>query len=126
MAADLHPLLLVGEGAAGGYALVTAALLVRELVDVIAAGRVVQPVLWPDPRSLTVWAGEDWFTVTVMPVAFGRLGIAVCWDRAPRRATPMELVERARTECDARRRADELVGQALGQGMTERVAPVER
>jgi glycosyltransferase involved in cell wall biosynthesis len=126
MGSVLHPLLLVGEGAAGGYALVTAALLVREVVDVLAAGRVEQPVVWPDPCSLTVWTGEDWFTVTVMPVAFGRWGIAVRRDEAPRRATSMELVERARSEYDARSRARELVGQALGQGMTERVALVSR
>jgi hypothetical protein len=102
MGAVVHPLLLVAEGAAGGYALVTAALLMREIVDVLAAGRVEQPVLWPDPRSLTVWTGEDWFTVTVMPVAFGRWGIAVCRDEAPRRARCMELVDRVRSEHDAR------------------------
>lgn len=126
MGAIVHPLLLVAEGTAGGYAVVTALLLVREAIDVIAAGRVDQPVVWPDPRSLTVWTGAGWFTVTVMPVAFGRWGIALCRDEAPRRATPVELVERARSEYDARSRAHELVGQALGRGMTERVALVWR
>jgi hypothetical protein len=73
-----------------------------------------------------VWTGEDWFTATVMPVAFGRWGIAVCREVVPRRAEPIELIERMRSERDAQRRARELVGEALGEGMTERVAVVAR
>ena len=47
------------------------------MIDVVAAGRVEQPVVWPEPCSITVWTGEGWFTVTVMQVAFGRWGVAV-------------------------------------------------
>jgi hypothetical protein len=73
------------------------AALVWLAVDVIAPGEVDQPVVWPDQRSLTVWTGEDWFTVTVMPVTLGRWGIAVCRDEAPRRPEPIELIGRERT-----------------------------
>ena len=118
----LHPMVLAGIGAASGYALVNLVWLALEVVDMVAAGKLEQTVLWPDPRSLTVWTGEDWFTATVMPVAFGRWGIAVCLDQAPRRPHAFELVERARTEPAARRRAHELIGQALGQGVRDRVA----
>jgi hypothetical protein len=78
-------------------------------------------VLWPNPRSLTVWTGEDWFAVTVMPVAFGRWGMAVCRDEVPRRAEPFELVGRARTEADARDRSNELAGRVLFVRQRERV-----
>lgn len=55
---------------------------------------------------------EDWFTVTVIPV-FGRWGVAVCRDEAPRRAEPLEVVGRVRTEAAARGRALLLVQDTL-------------
>ena len=112
----------VGTGASGGgvmwHALLTAATvaalgcgawnlvaLVRIVVDVVFAGEGREPALWPDPDSVTVWTGMDWFTVTVMWVAFGRWGIAVCRDSVPRRADPFELIARERAEAPARERA---------------------
>jgi hypothetical protein len=72
------------------------------MVDAIVAGEGEQPHLWPDARSLTVWTAIHWFTVTVMPVAFGRWGVAVCRDEGPRQEQPLELVARLRTEPEAR------------------------
>jgi hypothetical protein len=118
----LHPLCLIGIGAASGYALVTFGMLALEVSDLVAAGRVEQPVVWPDRRCLTVWTGQDWFTVTVMPVAFGRWGIAVCRDVAPRRPWLRELVERAQTEQEARDCAAGLAGRVLSERLTEAVA----
>jgi hypothetical protein len=83
-------------------------------------------VLWPEPQSMTVWIGEDWSTATVMAVASGRWGIAVCREVVPRGAVPLELLERARSEDDARARSYELVARTLGEGMSERVALVAR
>jgi hypothetical protein len=100
-----HALTLVAIGAAAGAAIVNAFYLLRLVLDLIAARDVGQPHIWPDELSLTVWTGLDWFTVTVMPVAFGRWGVAVCRDDAPRRAEPLELVCRARSEPEARGRA---------------------
>jgi hypothetical protein len=85
-------LCLVGIGAASGCALVMLGVLVLEVTDLVAAGRVEQPVVWPDRRCLTVWTGEDWFTVTVKPVAFGRWGIAACRGVAHRRPASRELI----------------------------------
>ncbi len=90
----------------------------------VAGGELDEVVVWPDPRSLTVWTGEDWFTVTVMPVAFGRWGVAVCHDEAPRRAEPVELVTRARGEDEAPDEARRLIGDALAGASPERVAVV--
>ena len=85
------------------------------MLDLVTAGEVEQPHLWPDRRSLTVWTGVDWFTVTVMPVAFGRWGVAVCRDDVPRRAERLELVGRVRTEPEARGRALLLVQDILNR-----------
>jgi hypothetical protein len=90
--------------------------LLRLMLDAIVAGGVKQPHLWPDARSLTVWTGIDWFTVTVMPVAFGRWGMAACRDEAPRQAEPLELVGRLRTEAKARGRALLLAQDVLNGG----------
>src|SRR5206468_2656449 len=109
-----HALLLGGIGVAAGAAFVNLLWLLREMLDLITAGDLKEPHLWPDSRSVTVWTGTDWFTVTVMPVAFGRWGVAACRDDAPRRAEALELVKRLRTEQDARARARALVSHVLG------------
>jgi hypothetical protein len=96
------------------------------MLDAIVAGEVEQPRVWPDERSVTVWTGVDWFTVSVMPVAFGRWGIAVCRDEVPRGAEALELVKRVRSEQVARSWSDALVGQVLGERFIERVAVVGR
>ena len=113
MSGAWHVLLLVGIGVAVGAAIVNGFYLLCLMLDLAAAGRVEQPIMWPDRRSLTVWTGVDWFTVTVMPVAFGRWGVAVCLDEAPRRAAPLEMIWRARSEEEARRRALLLVQDIL-------------
>jgi hypothetical protein len=113
MAGVWHAVWLVGIGAAAGFALVNALCLLRLALDVLAAGDVGECSLWPDPCSLTVWTGTDWATVTVIPVAFGRWGVALCRDRAPRRAGPFELVHRTRSEAEALGRARLLAGQLL-------------
>jgi hypothetical protein len=111
-----HALLLAGIGAAAGAALVNLLYLLRMMLDAIAAGDVEQPHVWPDERSVTVWTGRDWFTVTVIPVAFGRWGVAACRDAVPRRAEALELIGRLRTEPEARGRALLLVQDALNGG----------
>ena len=116
MSGIYHALLLVGIGAAAGAAIVNAFYLLRLVLDLIAAAEFEQSYVWPDPRSLTVWTGVDWFTVTVIPVAFGRWGVAVCRDDAPRRAEPLELVCRARSEPEARGRALLLAQSVLRAG----------
>ena len=117
MSGAWHVLLLVGIGVAAGAALVNLLYLLRMVLDAIVAGEVEQPHVWPDPRSLTVWTGVDWFTATVMPVAFGRWGVAVCRDDAPRRAEALELIWRSRTEPVARGRALLLVENVLNGGL---------
>jgi hypothetical protein len=121
-----HALFLVAIGGAAGYVLCTMGLLLWFAADVFAARDACEAALWPDERSVTVWTGEDWFTATVMPVAFGRWGVAVCREVVPRRAEPLELVERARSEEDALGRARELVGEVLGHRSTEWIAVNER
>jgi hypothetical protein len=111
-----HALLLVGIGIGAGAAFVNLLCLLREMLDLITAGDLEQPHLWPDERSVTVWTGTDWFTATVMPVAFGRWGVAVCRDHAPRRAEALELIGRLRTEPEARGRALLLVQDVLNGG----------
>lgn len=111
-----HAMLLVGIGAAAGAALVNLLCLLRMMVDAIVAGELEQPPVWPDDRSLTVWTGIDWFTVTVMPIAFGRWGVAVCRDEVPRRAEPLEVVARPRTEPEARGQALLLAQDVLNGG----------
>jgi hypothetical protein len=51
-----------------------------------------------------------------MLVAFGRWGVAVCRDAAPRQAAALELIGRLRTEPEARGRALFLVLDALNGG----------
>ncbi len=114
---------LVGMGVAAGFAIGNMVLLVWFALDVIAA-RAERCSLWPDPGSLTVWTGEDWVTVTVMPVAFGRWGVAACRDAAPRRAGPLELIERERTERKARGCARLLAMQVLGDDQLESLVMV--
>jgi hypothetical protein len=109
-------LLLVGIGVAVGAAFVNLLYLLRMMLDAIVVGEVEQPHVWPDERSVTVWTGIDWFTATVMPVAFGRWGVAVCRDDAPRRAETLELIGRLRTEPEARGRALSLVQDVLNGG----------
>jgi hypothetical protein len=117
---------LVGIGAAAGAMIVNAFYLLRLVLDLIATHDVVQPRMWPDPRSVTAWTGVDWLTITVMPVAFGRWGIAMCRDVVPRRAGALELVKRVRSEQDALSRARALAGQVLGEWLTEEVVFVGR
>lgn len=126
MSGVCHAMLLVGIGAAAGAALVNLLCLLRMTLDAIVAGELEQAGVWPDDRSLTVWTGIDWFTVTVMPVAFGRWGVAACRDAAPRRAGPMELVGRESTEHNARARATELARHAMSFRQRETVLLVAR
>jgi hypothetical protein len=121
-----HALLLVGIGVAAGAAFVNLLWLLREMVDLITAGDLKEPHLWPDSRSVTVWTGTDWFTVTVMPVAFGRWGVAVCRDDAPRRAETFELVGRLRGEREARGAALLLVREILNGGLARDVGVLVR
>ena len=51
--------------------------------DVFVARDACEAALWPDERSVTVWTAEDWFTATMMPVAFGRWGVAACREVVP-------------------------------------------
>ena len=116
MSGAWQAMLLVGIGIAAGAVFVNLLYLLRMLLDAIVAGEVEQPHMWPEVRSLTVWTGTDWFTATVMPVAFGRWGVAVCRDDAPRRAAALELIVRVRTEPEARGRALLLVQDVLNGG----------
>jgi hypothetical protein len=90
--------------------------------DVFAARDAGEAALWPDERSVTVWTGKHWFTATVMRVAFGRWGIAICREVVPRRAEPLELVTRVRSEREAHRVAYELAAEALDERGAETVA----
>jgi hypothetical protein len=116
-----HALLAAATVAALGCGAWNLAALVRIVLDVVFAREDREPALWPDPDSVTVWTGMEWFTVTVMRVAFGRWGIAVCHDSVPRRADPFELIARERAEPLARERAGELARLALADGACDRV-----
>jgi hypothetical protein len=52
--AVLHPLCLVGIGAACGCGLVTFGVLALEVTDLVAPGRVEQPVVWADRDHVEV------------------------------------------------------------------------
>jgi hypothetical protein len=117
-----HEALLAGMVVAAGYGIWQMVLLIWFAVDVMAAAGQGEAPLWPDEGSVTVWTGANWLTATVMPVAFGRWGIAVCREVVPRRAEPIELVTRARSEQEAHRVAHELAAEALQDEGVEGVA----
>ena len=94
--------------------------------DVFVARDACEAALWPDERSVTVWTAEDWFTATMMPVAFGRWGVAACREVVPWRAEPIELIGRARSERDALARAHELAAAALENRRAETIAIAAR
>ena len=110
-----HVAVLAGTMLVAGGVVWNAALVFWLVTDVLAAGEQDEPGVWPDPMSVSVWTGNDWFTVTVMEVAFGRWGVAVCRQPSPCRASPIELVDRVGTEQEARDRARRLVGRALNE-----------
>jgi hypothetical protein len=117
MTAVVHILLLAGMAACGVAVVWNLAGAVRHVIDVFAAGRRDAVTVWPDPDSVTVWTGEDWFTATVMPVAFGRWGVAACRAPAPRRAGPLDLVGRERTREQARASSHQLAKQVLAENV---------